>query len=480
MSQSDASTIVGETLIQVISEHVNESSEPSETPALFTPPEPSPPLASEDLMDGSGERPPELPDALLRLQKSGHHLQVVCCSAWNVRGNHVRVRKELSVCFSVDTVITSQDIIVGLDQASIDIDDITSIQRRASNNTWVVTFASKAVKDAALNEQSIKIAGCSVLLGDCENRVSIVKIYELPDELPDSVVIGRLSHYGRVISFRRDRVADAILNGVRTARMTIERAIPAQTFIAGEFCRFWYPAQPKTCRKCGSEDHLAAACRSQRCFNCEQPGHRADQCDQPALCRVCLSDGHETASCPFVYYSSNVSGAKPTEKSYSGAARSGKVAAEARKAEDESNRARQEEEERARREQRARKEKKDKELKEREREERDRNRKEKEREDRKEKEREDRKEKDRQDREREDRKERERRKHDKYSERRHKDDDGYRRDERGDRERDRDRYRSSRDRSSHRDRETDESGSESEGRWTMVSYRRDKGKSKSY
>ena len=114
MSHSDASTLVGEPLIQVISEHVNGSSEPSETPALFMPPEPSPPLASENLMDGTGERPSELPDALLRLQNSGHHLQVVSCAAWNVRSNHLRVKKELSVCFSVDTVITSQDVIVGL------------------------------------------------------------------------------------------------------------------------------------------------------------------------------------------------------------------------------------------------------------------------------------------------------------------------------------------------------------------------------
>ena len=97
----------------------------------------------------------------------------------------VQIRKELSVCFSVDTVITSQDIIVGFDKARIDIDNITSIQHHASNNSWVVTFDSKAVKDAALNEQSINIAGCSVLLGDCENKVLIVKIYKLPDELPD-------------------------------------------------------------------------------------------------------------------------------------------------------------------------------------------------------------------------------------------------------------------------------------------------------
>ena len=98
----------------------------------------------------------------------------------------------------------------------------------------MVTFDFKAVKDAAMNEHSIDIGGCSVLVGDCENRVSIVKIYELPDELPDT-----------------------ILNGVRTARMFIDRPILSQAFITGEFARLWYPLQPKTCRKCGSEDHLA-------------------------------------------------------------------------------------------------------------------------------------------------------------------------------------------------------------------------------
>ena len=291
MSLSGASTHVGESLIQVISETVNEPSEDSGTPAVFTPPEPSPPLPSENLMDGS-ERPPDLPDVLLNLQNSGHHLQTISCEAWYVRRNRVRVRKDLSVCFSVDTTISSHDIIVGFDEGGIDVDDITSIQRRASNKSWVVTFGNKAVKDAALNEQSITFAGCTVLLGDCEHKVSIVKVYELPNELPDSVVIGRLSCYGWVISFRRDCVADAIFNGVRTARMSIQRPIPAQTFIAGEFCRFWYPNHPKTCRKCGADDHLSATCRSQCCFNCEQPGHRAEQCDQPELCRMCLSDGH--------------------------------------------------------------------------------------------------------------------------------------------------------------------------------------------
>lgn len=470
MSNAVAPNHVGEPLIQVIGESVTE---PSTAPELFTPPSPSPPLDSKHLTDDSGDRPPELPDALLRLQNSGHYLQAISCESWNVRGNNVRIRKDLSICFTVDTMITSQDIIVGLDKAGIDVDNITAIQRRASNNSWVVTFDCKAVKDAAMNEHSIDIAGCSVLVGDCENRVSIVKIYELPDELPDSVVIGRLSCYGRVISFRRDRVADNILNGVRTARMFIDRPIPSQTFIAGEFARLWYPSQPKTCRKCGSEDHLAAVCKSQRCYNCERPGHRAEQCDMPALCRVCLSDAHDISNCPFVYYSSNVSAAKPDrpiQKSYSGAAKSGKLAEDARKAEEETSRAKREEDERLRREERAREKERDRKQKER-------DRKEKEEKDRKEKERRDRKDKEREENDREDR--RERRKHDKYHERRHKDDDDHRRSERSDRERDRDHFRPSRDRSSHRhhDYSECESGSESDG-WTQVSHR--KRKSKSY
>ena len=104
------------------------------------------------------------------------------------------------MCFLVDTVVTSQDIVVGFYKAGIDI-DVIFVQRKASNNTWIVSFNSKVAKDAALNEPSVKIAGCAVFLGDCENRVSIVKLYELPVELPDSVVIGRQSHYGKVYSF---------------------------------------------------------------------------------------------------------------------------------------------------------------------------------------------------------------------------------------------------------------------------------------
>ena len=87
----------------------------------------------------------------------------------------------------------------------------------------------------------------------------------------------------------------------------------------------------------------------------------------PALCRVCLSHAHETSNCPFIYYSSNVTAAKPdkpVQKSYSGAPSSGKLVDDARKAEEETSRAKREEDEHVRREERAPKEKLERDRKE--------------------------------------------------------------------------------------------------------------------
>lgn len=142
--------------------------------------------------------------------------------------------------------------------------------------------------------------------------------------------------------------------------MLIDRPIPSETFIEGGYVRFWYPSQPKTCRKCGAEDHLAAACNSQCCFNCERLGHRVEQCDRPALCRVCLSDAHETASCPFIFYGA-VSSPKPGDQTYSEAAKTGSVAEAARQTQ--TSEAKLRGEERVRREAHARQEQEQKEKK---------------------------------------------------------------------------------------------------------------------
>ena len=256
----------------------------------------------------SPETTSEIPKVLCDLASAGTKFVTAPKFTWNIRPSdqRVRLRKELSVVFSVDTQCTSQDIVNGFDAAGIDVDEILTIQRRSSNNTWVVSFRSSEAKNVALGVPFIKVAGCTVFLGDCENRVQIVKIFEAPTEMPDSILIGRLSHYGKVFSFRRDRVTDVIYNGIRTARMRLNLVIPPTICVAGELVRVWYPTQPKVCRRCGDPGHMAAKCSSVRCFKRETPGHRAEECPSAISYSICLSEDHAAFDCPFFLYSANV------------------------------------------------------------------------------------------------------------------------------------------------------------------------------
>ena len=120
----------------------------------------------------------------------------------------------------------------------MEFEHILSVQRRLGSNTYVVSFST----------------------ADCDHKISIVKIYNAPNKMPDLVLIGRLSVYGTVLSFRRDLVNDTVFNGIRTARMEIKHAIPSTVRIVGEFIKFWYPGQPKSCRHCGDLDYLIKDC----------------------------------------------------------------------------------------------------------------------------------------------------------------------------------------------------------------------------
>ena len=133
--------------------------------------------------------------------------------------------------------------------------------------------------------------------------------------MPDAVVIGRLSHYGKVLSFRREREAN-FYNGIRSARMHLYQDIPSTIFIAGEKVRAWHSGQPRACRRCGLQDHIAKDCSAPRCWNCEKAGHRSTECPEKPLCSICLADDHPLASCPFFACSANVADVRAGESSY--------------------------------------------------------------------------------------------------------------------------------------------------------------------
>ena len=72
---------------------------------------------------------------------------------------------------------------------------------------------------------SLQIAGCSVLLGDFDNGTVIVKVYEAPDKMPDTMIIGCSSVYGWC-----DKISSLSSNGIRTVCIHLMKPIPSAAY----------------------------------------------------------------------------------------------------------------------------------------------------------------------------------------------------------------------------------------------------------
>ena len=196
------------------------------TPELFSP--------------GSSWGDSDMPEETLTLPQALHFLEERGVG-FNLVGRYLgsgttTVKKNLSVYFAVDTVVSSQDIIEGFDAAG--------------TRCW------------------------------------------------------------------RDKISSTISNGIRSARVRLGKPIPSAAYIAGEVVYFFYASQPRTCRRCGFEGHMARSCSAVRCYSCEKPGHRSSECEEPRRCSVCLESSHDLAGCPFVFYSANVAPPVPGAATY--------------------------------------------------------------------------------------------------------------------------------------------------------------------
>uniref|UniRef100_W5NLC4 CCHC-type domain-containing protein n=1 Tax=Lepisosteus oculatus TaxID=7918 RepID=W5NLC4_LEPOC len=60
----------------------------------------------------------------------------------------------------------------------------------------------------------------------------------------------------------------------------------------------YYYGQPKICRKCGKEDHIAEDCENLRCRRCGVDGHMAKDCKENISCNLCGDPMHVYSQCP--------------------------------------------------------------------------------------------------------------------------------------------------------------------------------------
>ena len=99
-----------------------------------------------------------VPDAIEKMINNGIKF-TRSTGPWKIEQEGVRVRKSLSVYFTLDTHVPVQQIIIPLDQRGIDYDDIISIQRRLAINTFVVSFRTADAKAHILSAWDINVAG---------------------------------------------------------------------------------------------------------------------------------------------------------------------------------------------------------------------------------------------------------------------------------------------------------------------------------
>ena len=117
-----------------------------------------------------------LPMPLQELVNNGAHFKISPKGTWRTAGGSAKLRKNLSLSFSLDTQCTSADILEGLERVGVITASISAIQRKASTKSWVVTFESVDMKELALSHGRFEVCGVPVFLSDVERNYVVVKI----------------------------------------------------------------------------------------------------------------------------------------------------------------------------------------------------------------------------------------------------------------------------------------------------------------
>lgn len=169
----------------------------------------------------------QIPSVLQSMCKDGARFYPAThCWAIASDGN-IRVNREFSSSFSLNAQVSSVDVLEGFYRVGVGPEDVTCVQFNSSNHLWTVSFEDREGK------YQILVKGHQCFMSDCDNRTVIVKIVDAPNEMPDSVLVGRLSVHGKVFSFQHVKCHGHINNGLRTARMCLRSEVPSVVRISG-------------------------------------------------------------------------------------------------------------------------------------------------------------------------------------------------------------------------------------------------------